>query len=164
MVPLVLGRLPLGNLGGYVIVAKGVSALSAIGISITGGTAGATALVSALGGPITLALGVAVAVGGFIKMLFGDSWQLRLAKKIKGFFDQENILSRIEESSKSFWQETLTAFKKGADNLDKQHKKYIEELKDAFEEGSREDLRVLKKRVERYKEIKNFFATIPWRF
>ena len=153
----------LGNLGGYVIVAKGVSALSAIGIS-TGGTASAAALVSALGGPITLALGVAVAVGGFIKMLFGDSWQLRLAKKTKGFFDQENILSRIEGSSKSFWQETLTAFKKGADNLDKQHKKSIEELKDAFEEGNREDLQVLEKRVERYEEIKNFFATIPWRF
>ena len=152
----------LGNLGGYVIVAKGVSALSAIGIS-TGGTASAAALVSALGGPITLALGVAVAVGVFIKMLFGDSWKLRLAKKIKGLFDEKNVLSSIEKSSGSFWKETLTAFNKGADNLDKQHKKYIKELKDAFE-GSQEDLQVLEKRVERYEEIKNFFATIPWRF
>ena len=151
----------LGNLGGYVIVAKGVSALS-IG-SITGGTAGATALVSTLGGPITLALGVAVAVGGFIKMLFGDSWQLRLAKKIKGVFDQENVLSRIEGCSESFWKETLAAFNEGADNLDTQHKEYIKELKDAFE-GSQEDLQLLEKRVKRYEEIKNFFATIPWRF
>ena len=153
----------LGNLGGYVIVAKGVSALSAMGISVAGGTAGAAALVSALGGPITLALGVAIAVGASFKLLFGDSWQLRLAKKIKGLFDEKNVLSSIEKSSESFWKETLTAFNKGADNLDKQHKKYIKELKDAFE-GSQEDLQVLEKRVERYEEIKFFFATIPWRF
>lgn len=153
----------LGNLGGYVIVAKGVSALSAMGISVAGGTAGAAALVSALGGPITLALGVAIAVGASFKLLFGDSWQLRLAKKIKGLFDEKNVLSSIEKNSESFWKETLTAFNKGADNLDKQHKKYIKELKDAFE-GSQEDLQVLEKRVERYEEIKNFFATIPWRF
>lgn len=153
----------LGNLGGYVIVAKGVSALSAMGISVTGGMAGATALVSALGGPITLALGVAIAVGASFKLLFGDSWQLRLAKKIKGLFDEKNVLSSIEESSESFWKETLIAFNKGADNLDKQHKKYIKELKDAFG-GSQADLQVLEKRVERYEEIKNFFATIPWRF
>ena len=153
----------LGNLGGYVIVAKGVSALSAMGISIAGGTASAVTLVSALGGPITLALGVAVAMAGLVKWLFGDSWQLRLAKKIKDVFDKKNVLSIIEKSSESFWEETRTAFNKGADNLDKQHKEYIKELKDAFE-GSQEDLQVLEKRVERYEEIKNFFATIPWRF
>lgn len=153
----------LGNLGGYVIVAKGVSVLSAMGISVAGGTAGAVALVSTLGGPITLALGVAIAVGASFKLLFGDSWQLRLAKKIKGLFDEKNVLSSIEKSSESFWKETLTAFNKGADNLDKQHKKYIKELKDAFE-GSQEDLQVFEKRVERYEEIKFFFATIPWRF
>ena len=153
----------LGNLGGYVIVAKGVSALSAMGISVAGGTAGAAAFVSALGGPIILALGVAIAVGAFFKLLFGDSWQLRLAKKIKGLFDEKNVLSSIEKSSESFWKDTLTAFNKGADNLDKQHKKYIKELKDAFG-GSQEDLQVLEKRVERYEEIKFFFATIPWRF
>ncbi len=35
----------LGNLGGYIIVAKGVSALSALGISFAGGSAGVATLV-----------------------------------------------------------------------------------------------------------------------
>ncbi|MYB56783.1 MAG: hypothetical protein F4X51_10365 [Gemmatimonadetes bacterium] len=154
----------LGNLGGYIIVAKGVSALSALGISFAGvgGTAGVTALVSALGGPITLALGVAVAVGAFFSRLFGDSWQRRLAKKIKELFEEKKVLSIIEDNIKSFWDSTLTAFKKGADSLDKQHKNHIEELKDAFG-GSQDDLKVLEKRLERYEEIKSFFAAIPWR-
>lgn len=152
----------LGNLGGYVIVAKGVSTLSALGISFTGGTAGVVALVSALGGPITLGLGVALAVGGFFSWLFRDGWERRLAKKIKDVFEKEDVLSKIEDNIKSFWRETRTAFKKGADSLDKQHKNHIKELKDAFG-NSQENLNVLEKRLENYEEIRNFFAAIPWR-
>ena len=105
----------LGNLGGYVIVAKGVSALSAMGISFAGvgGTAGVTALVSTLGGPIILALGVAVAVGAIFSWILGDRWQRRLAKKIKELFEEKKVLSIIEKNINSFWDSTLTAFKKG---------------------------------------------------
>ena len=151
----------LGNLGGYIIVAKGVSALSALGISL-GGTASVIALVSALGGPIILAVGVAVAVGAFFSRLFGDSWQRRLAKKIKDLFKEKKVLPSIEAEVKSFWKETLNAFKKGADSLNKQHENHIKELKDTFG-GRQEDLQILKERLKRYEEIKSFFVTIPWR-
>ena len=43
----------LGNLGAYILVAKGVSLLSALGISV-GGTATAATAVAALGGPVVL--------------------------------------------------------------------------------------------------------------
>ena len=132
------------------------------GISVSGGTATVTTLVSAIGGPITLALGLAVAVGAFISWLFGDSWERRLAKKIKDVLKKEDVLSKIEDTIKSFWRETQTTFKKGANSLDKEHKNYIKDLKDAFG-GSQEDLKVLKKRLKRYEEIKSFFVAIPWR-
>ncbi len=152
----------LGNLGGYVIVAKTVSALSTVGISFAGGTAGAAALVSALGGPITLALGVAVAVGAFLSWLFGESWERRSAKKIKDVFKKKDVLLKNEDIIKAFWRETQTAFKKGANSLDKQVKNQIRDLKDAFG-GRQENIEVLEKRLESYEEIKSFFAAIPWR-
>ena len=151
----------LGNLGGYIIVAKGVSVLSSLGISFAGGAAGAATLVSVLGGPITLGIAAALAVGAFFSWLFGDSWERRLAKKIKNVFENEDYLEKIEENINSFWEETRLAFKQGADSLDKQYKNYIQELKKAF--GGKKDIKDLEKRVERYKEIQSFFAAIPWR-
>ena len=84
------------------------------------------------------------------------------SQKIKDLFDEKKVLSIYEDNIKSFWGNTLAAFKKGADGLDKQHKNHIEELKGSFG-GSQEDLQVLEKRLERYEEIKSFFAAIPWR-
>ena len=152
----------LGNLGGYIIVAKGVSALSTIGISFAAGTAGVTALIAALGGPITLALGVAVAVGAFFSWLGGESWKRRLAKKIKDVYKEKDVLSKIEATIESFWRETQTAFKKGANSLDKQYMNTLKELKDDFG-GDQKDIQVLEKKLDRCKEIKFFFAGIPWR-
>ena len=150
----------LGNLGGYIIVAKGISVLSAIGIS-TGGTAAATALVATLGGPITLAIGVAVAVGIVIGWLFGDSWQLRLAKKIKALYEEKGVLSHMEDNVQFFWRHTLNAFQSASDNLDKEHRNYVEELKGAFGERQ-DDIGKLQERLHRYEEMKSFFAAIPW--
>lgn len=48
----------VGNLGGYILVAKGVSLLSALGISV-GGTAAAASFVAAIGGPITIGIALA---------------------------------------------------------------------------------------------------------
>ena len=153
----------LGNLGGYIIVAKGVSALSALGISFgaTGGTAGVISLISALGGPITLALGVAVAVGALVMRFFGDSWQRRLAKKIKELFDEEDVLPTIEGTVKSFWEETRNAFRSAAKSLDDRCINHLKELEVAFADRQ-EDIQKLEERLRRYEEIKNFFSAIPW--
>ena len=151
----------LGNLGGYIIVAKTVSLLSSFGITFAGGTAGAAALVSVLGGPITLAIGLAVLAGTLSSWLFGDSWERRLAKKIKNVFEEKKIITDVEENIKLFWKDTRNAFKQGADSLDRQYKNHIKELGKAV--GSPKDIKDLKKRLARYDEIKNFFAAIPWR-
>ena len=153
----------LGNLGGYIAVAKGASLLSALGISTTAGTAGATSAVAALGGPITLGLGIAIGAAALVWRIFAGNWRYRLAKKIKQVFEEERVLLKLEDNIKSFWDNTRTAFQKGADNMDIQYRNYLKEMETAFG-GPQEDLRVLELRINRYQELKSFFSAIPWRW
>ena len=151
----------LGNLGGYIIVSKVAGTL---GISsLLGGSASATAAVATLGGPVILALGIAVGVAAGVWRLFAGPWQKRLAKKIRDLFEEERVLSTLEDTVKNFWdEETLTAFQKGADSLDGQYKSYLDEMRTAFG-GPQENLDILERRLRRYEELKSFFVAIPWR-
>lgn len=151
----------LGNLGGYIIVSKVAAALGLSSLTAAG-AAGPTGIVAALGGPVVLAAALAIITGLAVWRLFAGSWQYRLAKKIREAFEEKRVLSQLEDKVRSFWDETVTAFQKGADNLDKTHKKYLEELCAAFG-GSQENLEVLERRLKRYEELKSFFASIPWR-
>lgn len=51
----------LGNLGAYILVAKGVSLLAAMGISV-GGTAAGISAISLIGGPVVVAIGIAALI------------------------------------------------------------------------------------------------------
>ena len=153
----------LGNLGGYIAVAKGASLLSTLGISTAAGTAGATSAVAALGGPITLGLGLTIGAAAVVWRIFAGNWKYRLAKKIKQVFEEERVLSKLEGNIRIFWDNTLAAFQEGANNIDTQHQNYLKEMETAFG-GPQEDLRILEKRVNRYQELKSFFAAIPWRW
>ncbi|MFM6395585.1 MAG: DNA-binding protein, partial [Planktothrix sp.] len=72
----------LGNLGGYILVAKLVSLLSALGISIGGGTAAVISFVATIGGPLTLGIALSVALASLIFGLFGEAWQSCFAKRL----------------------------------------------------------------------------------
>ena len=150
----------LGNLGGYIIVAKAAAALGLSSASAAG-AAGVTSVVATLGGPVTLALTIAVGVGALVWRIFADNWRSRLAKKIRELFVEERVLSTLEGAVRKFWDETLEAFQKGADSLDEQYKNHIKELKAAG--GSQGNLRILELRLQRCEELKSFFAAIPWR-
>lgn len=139
-----------------------IGLLYALRVYFGGGKIGVPMPGPVLGLPLALALVVAVAVGVFSKRLYGDSWQLHIAKKIKNLFEKKKVLSNLEDNIGSFWDETLTAFKEGAYSLDKQYKNHVKELKDTFG-GGQEDIQALEKRLERYEEVKSFFAAIPWR-
>ena len=151
----------LGNLGGYIIVSKVAAALGLSSLTAAG-AAGPTAAVALLGGTVVLGLGLAIAAGIAVWRLFAGNWRYRLAKKIREVFDEKRVLPKLEDMVGSFWNETLTAFQKGADSLDEAHKKYMEELRAAFG-GSQENLRILELRLQRCEELKSFFAAIPWR-
>lgn len=153
----------LGNLGGYILVAKLVSLLSALGIGFgfSGGTAGIIAFVATIGGPIVLGIGLAAALAFAVWGLFGESWQKRLAKKIFKYFQEQRVQEEFLEGADRFWQDTTKSFEKGADAVEtkwQEHIKYLRELTSP-ETQSRERI---EKIICTLEVLRDFFAGIPW--
>lgn len=147
------------NLGGYILAAKIVSMLSSIGISV-GGSATVMSVISALGGPVTIAVGIGVAVGAIIAALAGDSWQRKLAKRIVKGLEKEGAEEIIEKEITKFWDDTKRAFKHAAKETEKDFRKKLESLRRiAFDTN----VDVLKEHLSFTKDLRDFFAGIPWK-
>lgn len=151
----------LGNLGGYILVAKLVSLLSALGISIGGGTAAVISFVATIGGPLTLGIALSVALASLIFGLFGEAWQSRLAKQLVKCFEEQDVCGKLLRENKQYWQDTATAFEKGAEALETASKDNIEHLRELVspDTDSRERIEEIIKKLE---VLQNFFADIPW--
>ncbi|MDM3862325.1 MAG: dynamin family protein [Aphanizomenon gracile PMC644.10] len=151
----------LGNLGGYILVAKLVSLLSALGISIGGGTAAVIAFVAAIGGPIVLGIGIAAALASLAWSLFGESWQKRLAKQTVKYFQEQNINDKFANGIDEFWKDTTKGFNQGADAVEKDWQRYLDHLREITspEMDSKERIEEIIKILE---EFQNFFKQIPW--
>ena len=146
----------LGNLGAYILVAKGVSVLSALGISIAGGTATATAFVASIGGPITLGIAAALLVGVAIWGIFSDSWKKKIAKKIREEFKKH--VAKYDEAITKYWLDTENGFDIAKDKMEEKWQKYINNLED---ELYNYDINKLKETLKNAKEVKDFFSNIP---
>lgn len=151
----------LGNLGAYILVAQFVSLLSVLGISISGGVATAVAFVAAIGGPITLAIGLFAAAAASIWALFGESWERRLAKKIVSHFEKEQVLDKFFKGSDEYWQDTAKAFDRGANTTEEKFQEHIQHVQEISrnDEASRKKIENI---VSLLKKLKDFFAGIPW--
>ena len=151
----------LGNLGGYILVAKLVSLLSALGISIGGGTAAVIAFIATIGGPIVLGIGIAAALASLAWSLFGESWQKRLAKETVKYFQEQNINDKFANGIDEFWKDTTKGFNQGADAVEKSWQQYIDHLREITspEMDSKERIEEIIKILE---ELQNFFKQIPW--
>ncbi|WP_314326783.1 dynamin family protein [Fusobacterium pseudoperiodonticum] len=146
----------LGNLGAYILVAKGVSVLSALGISIAGGTATATAFVASIGGPITLGIAAALLVGVAIWGIFSDSWKKKIAKKIIEEFKKH--VTKYDEAITQYWLDTENGFDIAKNKMEEEWEKYINNLED---ELYNYDINKLKETLKNAKEVKDFFTNIP---
>ncbi|HAJ59835.1 MAG TPA: hypothetical protein DCP31_11645 [Cyanobacteria bacterium UBA8543] len=146
---------PMGLAGGYILVAKFVSLLSALGIGFgfSGGTAGIMALVATIGGPIVLGISLAATLAFSVWSLFGESWQKRLAKRTVKYFEEQRLCEKFLERTDQFWKDTTNGFKKGADAVEAGWKKYLE-------------LEITSERIENIikllEVLRNFFAGITW--
>ena len=151
----------LGNLGGYILVAKLVSLLSALGISIGGGTAAVISFIAVIGGPIVLGIALAAGLASLIFGLFGEAWQSRLAKQIVKYFEEQDICGKLLTGNKQYWQDTATAFEKGAEAVETDWKDYLEHQRELVspETQSRERIEEIIKKLE---VLRDFFADIPW--
>lgn len=144
----------LGNLGGYILVTKGVSILSAMGISIAGGTAAAVSTVSAIGGPVVLGIGLAILAGLSVFSLLKGGWKRNVAKKIVKEYEKQNTKVKIHKILDDFWDSTIEAFNIGADNLEKEYSYQINNLYIASNSSSDEDIQ---RNIEKYKELIEIF-------
>ncbi|AUJ29469.1 MULTISPECIES: dynamin family protein [Liquorilactobacillus] len=95
----------LGNLGGYILVTQIASLLSSVGLY--GGTvSGATTAISAIGGPLTLALAVLVFSGLVAFNIFGDGWMRKYAKQLIKQFERLNVEQKYSLEIAKYWDDT----------------------------------------------------------
>ena len=152
----------LGNLGAYIIAAKAVSLLAALGISIAGGTAAVMSFIAVIGGPVTIAVAIVALLAVLGLALFGDSWQKRLSKKIVSAFRKAGLKNQFGDGISDYWDATLDAFQKGADEVEVQWQSYFADLESlVYDRESRVDR--LTRRLESLEAGRDFFGGIPWR-
>ena len=96
------------NLGAYILIAKVVSVLSTLGISV-GGTASVAAFVASIGGPVTIgiALALIVAIGTF--GVFTGTWDKRVAKKLIDTYSKKEVLNDCKKAIVDYWYDTEKA-------------------------------------------------------
>lgn len=115
------------NLGAYLLVGKAAGVLASFGL--VGSVTSVTSFVAAIGGPITIGIALAAAVGYIIYRLVGGSWQKSLAKKASEAIRKESVFDNIEKAISDFWNSTAKAIKAGLEELITQTDDYIEKLK-----------------------------------
>jgi hypothetical protein len=148
----------LGNLAGYIIVGKGVSLLSAIGISL-GGTAAVMPFVAAIGGPITLFIVAAILVTGIFFGILSGGWQKSVAKKLVKEYDKANAIKQYEGFIAKFWlEDTAIAFNTAADAMEEEWLRLIETQKDLLNNFDIDDIQ---RKIKEAENMKSFLSNIP---
>ena len=147
----------VGNLGGYILVAKGVSLLSTLGISV-GGTAAATSAVAAIGGPVVLGVALAVIAALGVFAAFTGGWKKKVAKKLYEAYMEQNALAKYNDTIDKFWEDTQTAFETASDEMESQWSEYLNDMRDKLNNYDVEQLTAC---IEKGKEVKHFFENIP---
>lgn len=121
-----------GNLGGYVLVAKGVSLLAAIGIHV-GGTAAAISAVAAIGGPVVLGITIAALAAVSIFLAFGGTWKKQIGNKLIKQYEKNDVLDKLKKASDEFWDETMAAFRAGTKGVEAKWQAHLKELRDKLD-------------------------------
>jgi hypothetical protein len=148
----------LGNLAGYIIVAKAVSLLSAIGISL-GGTAAVMPFVAAIGGPVTLFIVAAILVTGILFGILSGGWQKNVAKKLVKEYEKVKANVQYEEFINKFWiDDTTIAFNMAADAMEEEWLRLIETHKDLLNNFDKKEI---EHKIHKAENMKSFLSNIP---
>lgn len=111
-------------------------------------------------------LGLAIGLGALWMLarfaLFGESWQLRLAKRIAKVLPEQNFQARFERSLDDYWDQTQQDFLNAIAAVAAQYRDYMQRLEDVINNpnGSKRDLQDLLKNLE---VARDFFGGLPWR-
>lgn len=115
------------NLGAYILVGKAAGVLVSLGL--VGSVTTVTSFVAAIGGPITIGIALAAAIGYVMYRLVGGSWQKSLAKKVAEAIQKENVWNKVEKPIADFWDSTEKAVTAGLKELILQTDEHLESLK-----------------------------------
>lgn len=121
-----------GNLGGYVLVAKGVSLLAAMGIHV-GGTAAAISAVAAIGGPVVLGIAIAALAAVSVFLAFGGTWKKQIGNKLVKQYEKNGVLDKLKKVSDEFWDETMAAFRAGAKGIEADWQAHLKDNREKLE-------------------------------
>ncbi len=145
-----------GNLGGYILVAKGVSILAGMGIHV-GGTAAAIKAISLIGGPTTIAIGIAVAAGLGVIAALGGTWKKTIGNKVVKAYEKAGAYEEIKKSVAQYWSDTRKAFSKGVENI---HKEWDDNLKSRKEEIDKWDMNMLNKKNDLLTKARDYLNNL----
>lgn len=157
-----------GSLGGYILVAKGVSLLSLLGISISGGTATVISAISAIGGPIVLGLAISILAAIAVFSFFSGGWQKEIANKLilaykdKKYGNKKNqdVRELYHKVIKDFWENTTHAFSLASKRAENEWTDSLNQMKEMIEK-SKSDPEFDKQRTIAAENIRNFLLQIP---
>lgn len=147
-----------GNLGAYILVAKGVSLLSALGISV-GGTAAAASAVAAIGGPVVLGAALALIAAISVFAMLSGGWRKSIAKKIVDVFEKANVKEQLQAAIDAYWIDTQNAFDQSANHLAEEWNAHIGELRELIQMY---DVDAIMKAKEEVEQMRNFLQNIPY--
>lgn len=144
------------NLGGYILAAKIVGWLSSMGISV-GGPAVVMSTIAALGGPVTVALGIGALLAAGLFALFGSDWETRMAKKLVDQFQKQKVQSKFLESMQQYWIDTKNALHQAMDETLIAYDEYIEKR----QEDLKLDEPELRERISNARLVEGFLFSTP---
>ncbi|KRC22555.1 hypothetical protein ASE31_22000 [Acidovorax sp. Root217] len=144
------------NLGGYILAAKIVGWLSSMGISV-GGPAAVMTVISALGGPVTIAIGIGALLAAGLFALLGSDWQRRIAKKTVEQFEKEKVEDQIVVSLRKYWKDTKVALNHSMAGTLNSYDVYLAQLERSLAMSKEE----LNHRLESIRNVEAFIRTMP---
>jgi hypothetical protein len=128
------------------------------------GSTAAVSFVAALGGPITLAVGLASLLALGIWALFGESWQSRLSKKISKTLQDKKFIEKTEQGANTFWDQTLASFETGAVETKRKFEEYLKVNEELVREDGENSRLKIEATLSVLEGLKDFFGGIPWRW
>lgn len=147
-----------GNLWGYILVAKGISLLSAMGISVSS-TVAATSAVAAISGPVVLGIALALITIITVFTILSGGWKKSVAKIFVESCRDEHVLDKLQANINTYWADTQSAFNSSAENLEAEWKKHMETLRERIHAYDINAITAAKAEAEM---MRNFLQNIPF--
>lgn len=144
------------NLGAYILAAKIVGWLSALGVSVGGPTV-VMSTIAALGGPITIAVGIGILLASGLYAALGSDWQTRFAKKTVEQFEKKKVEDQISVAFRKYWKDTKAALNHSMIETLKSYDEYLAERKVILGLNESE----LNARVISVKNVEGFLRSMP---